>query len=503
VIDDGQEVRHEDLAANVIVGGGKNFVDGSNDPTPTSYADAHGTAVSGIIAAAGWNGKGGRGVAPEAQLKGFNFLASDADPNDQDANIRYAWGGGLEAKDVQVFNNSWGSAGSAFPAMSAAETRSWEKLMSAARSGRGGVYVKSAGNSFDRLLYLGLLDICRKDTIQLGVSCALNNVDPLNNLTNIITVAAVNARGIHSSYSSAGTATWVAGLGGEYGLQRAYLPDYPDRVYDPAIVSTDLMGCSRGDNEDIYEQMPYRGPANALDTSASAIDASCNYTAIMNGTSAAAPTVAGVASLMLGVNPRLSGRDVKYILAATARPIDLLQPKAVYQGTVIEPGWITNAAGHRYSSWYGFGLVDATAAVARARSFKPLPAEVNLPWKASTDPAQTIPAVATPNHPAELTVKIVSDVKIEAVQFSFQTTHTSPRSLLGMLISPSGTKSYVQPAFTTLGQTPGGFAVDLSSSNAFLDEPAKGTWRLQLTDLNSATAGKAKLQSFQLHVVGH
>ena len=37
---------------------------------------------------------------------------------------------------------------------------------------------------------------------------------------------------------------------------------------------------------------------------------------------AATPTVAGVASLILGVNPRLTARDVKYILAVTARQAD-------------------------------------------------------------------------------------------------------------------------------------------------------------------------------------
>ena len=42
----------------------------------------------------------------------------------------------------------------------------------------------------------------------------------------------------------------------------------------------------------------------------------------MNGTSAAAPNVAGVVALMLEANPRLSSRDVKYILASTAKRVD-------------------------------------------------------------------------------------------------------------------------------------------------------------------------------------
>ncbi|MCP6675291.1 S8 family serine peptidase, partial [Klebsiella pneumoniae] len=50
VIDDGLEINHPDLAAN-IVPGSKNLVNGSNDPTPESGGNGHGTAVAGIAAA--------------------------------------------------------------------------------------------------------------------------------------------------------------------------------------------------------------------------------------------------------------------------------------------------------------------------------------------------------------------------------------------------------------------------------------------------------------------
>ena len=34
----------------------------------------HGTSVAGIINSVGWNNIGGRGVAPEASLIGYNWL---------------------------------------------------------------------------------------------------------------------------------------------------------------------------------------------------------------------------------------------------------------------------------------------------------------------------------------------------------------------------------------------------------------------------------------------
>jgi len=43
----------------------------------------------------------------------------------------------------------------------------------------------------------------------------------------------------------------------------------------------------------------------------------------MNGTSSATPVTAGVIALMLEANPALTWRDVKHILASTARHIRL------------------------------------------------------------------------------------------------------------------------------------------------------------------------------------
>jgi len=74
VVDSGLEIAHEDLSANVVVGGSFDFVGNDTDPTNPTIGGDHGTSVAGLIASAGWNGKGGRGVAPSASLKGFNFL---------------------------------------------------------------------------------------------------------------------------------------------------------------------------------------------------------------------------------------------------------------------------------------------------------------------------------------------------------------------------------------------------------------------------------------------
>ncbi|UDI81010.1 exported serine endopeptidase domain protein [Xanthomonas citri pv. mangiferaeindicae] len=107
VVDDGLELGHEDLADNILPNGSHNFGDGSHDTTPIDPSNGHGTSVAGIIGAVGWNGRGGRGVAPEVQLAGFDVFARDSSVTD--ASIRYAWGDGPEARNIDVFNNSWGS----------------------------------------------------------------------------------------------------------------------------------------------------------------------------------------------------------------------------------------------------------------------------------------------------------------------------------------------------------------------------------------------------------
>ena len=503
VLDEGVEIGHPDLAANVVANGSKNFDPGApeHDPTPTTAGNNHGTAVAGIIAAVGWNGIGVRGVAPAARLKSFNGFG-DVDTAMTEDKIRYAWWDGAEAQDQDVSSNSWSSAGINEPrAYSEMQVEAYERPMSATRGGRGTVYVKSAGNYFQTRSRDGSRVTCAQAVRDSNVGCVQTGMDRRHNLFNVIVVAAVNAAGKRSSYSSAGSSVWVSGLGGEYGRQAAYSPGLSAVNYDPAIVTTDLSGCARGNNVD-------GSTANALDSSASAIDNTCNYYARMNGTSAAAPTVSGVAALMLQANPKLSYRDVKYILATTARQVDPDQPAAVHaNGTVMAPGWVANAAGRRFSNWYGFGLVDATLAVQTATRFKSLPALIDSGWQrvAADAPA----AIGGAAAPARLQIALDRDIrKIEGVQVGWSTdySHTSsttPFPLRVTLISPSRTRSTLMPAGGSMNSA--AFGLDFFSSNAFLDEPARGDWTLEIVDvpLAAGAAAKGRLSSFKIRVLGH
>lgn len=505
IVDDGLQIAHPDLAANVAAVAGKNFANGSNNPSPSDpNSDNHGTMVGGIAGAVGANGVGVRGVAPAATLKGFNVLASDAAGN-QLSNIEYSWWDGAESADVQVFNNSWG-AGPSNPnlpfAFSQNDVASNEQALSGTRGGRGGIYVKAAGNNFDNAAINQFQDVCTADTKNRRTGCVPAGRDPRNNLFNVITVAAVRADGVRSSYSSTGSALWVSGFGGENGWQRQYVPNQLAVRYDPAILTTDVTGCAQGSNTNAQRY-------NALDSNLSALDSTCNYTGRMNGTSAATPMVSGVAALVLETNPNLSYRDVKYILATTATRNHPNQPAVTLaDGRVLVPGWTVNAANRAYSNWYGFGVVNSARAVQVAENFQSLGPLVDTGWRTTT---RTVAIGNTTNAAARLTFQVANGARnIESVQLGFRVNHSNTRQLQFVLISPSGTRSVVQPAFTAIGSGTGGVQRnftnwDLLSSNAFLDEAATGTWTLEVTDMGQAAnaASRGNLEFFKIRVLGH
>ena len=518
VVDQGVEIAHPDLAANVVPNGSWNFIDDSHDPTPADGTHAHGTAVAGIIASVGWNGIGGRGVAPAARLKSFNYLDGG------DGTLEDVWLTRPELADVQVSNNSWGSYANFLPQLSDDEdVLATERALSATRGGLGMIYIKSAGNGFANWTATddgsNVWNVCGALVQASGVGCSQSIWDGVHGYFNVMVIAAADASGHRSSYSTPGASNWVSGFGGEYGWQRQGLLDagYSEAVasgqapvrYEPAIVTADLSGCARG-----YNTNTPGGGRNLLDGDASRLDNSCNYTGAMNGTSAAAPTVSGVVALMLQSNPRLSYRDVKYILAATARKIDPDQAEVRdANGTVIAPGWITNAAGHRFSNWYGFGLVDATLAVTRANNFKSLPALRDSGRQRAQLAAPV--AIGNPAAPASATVAIANNLRqVEAVQIGLETDYVHqgswqeaggalPTPLLITLRSPSGTRAFVLPAHSAYGGAV--MSIPFSAVNAFLDEPGDGNWTVEVTDVDLADGAvpAGNLTSFKIRVLGH
>lgn len=514
VVDSGLEILHEDLAANVVPGGSWDFANGTTDPTNTiDTAGDHGTMVSGLIAMA-QNGLGGVGVASKAQLKGFNFLNSDPAYIQSYADEIIALGGSTaspNSSDVYIFNQSFGTSSTVDYPMDSTLEAQYASGTNTLRGGKGALYVKSAGNGFK-----GFGSATCTAAKAIGVSCQNANFDPSNTLPYNIVVGALNAKGKRSSYSTAGSAIWVSTPGGEYGLNASVFgAGYIAEVYSPAMVTVDQSGCSNGhaastETTSVFNQ----GGANL-----GGINANCNYTNTMNGTSSAAPMMTGVIALMLEANPALTWREVKDILAKTSVKVDAtIAPVTVMLGNgnyVAEQGWVTNAAGFKFHNWYGFGAVNAAAAVEMARTYVSgsLGTFINSGWVNSGALTLAIPDDSTAGQSVQLTVPLVGANKVEVVQVSVTTSapvgtglpcvNTTPGctgDLAIELTSPSGTKSIlknIQDGFD--GNNLAGMVL---TSNAFYGENSNGTWTVKVLD-GWSLGGIHTLNNVKIRVYGH
>ena len=186
------------------------------------------------------------------------------------------------------------------------------------------------------------------------------------------------------------------------------------------------------------------------------------------GSSFAAPIAAGVIALMLQANPNLSWRDVQGVLAATSRQVD-----------TSDDSWTTNAAGFHHSYKYGFGVIDAGAAVTAAQSWINFPAEVDLVGE-SGEINQSIPDAANGEVLSTINLTANEMFVIESVTVYVNLTHASRGDLELILISPSGTESILHP-----GKRPENQQGDERWKLTTLrncGESANGNWQLRITD---------------------
>lgn len=503
VADSGIEAAHEDLAANMDLAHSYNFLTAAHDPSPSGTGFDHGTSVAGIIGAVAFNGKGGRGVAYNATLRGYNLIAAGAFSL---ANMATSLGSAAISSDNDLFNASFGQVANAIPSFSGA-FQSITNATLALRGGLGAAIVNAAGNDFAD--FEGASSPLCALARQYGVSCGDPATDERRGGYAPIIVGALNAAGTHASYSSAGSALWISAPGGEYGINSSVTPltgfGDPVNAVKPAVVTTARTGCANA----LYSAPQFPNGVNTLDANgANPLSVHCQYTAIMNGTSAATPNVSGAVAMMLEANPKLSVRDIKYILAKTAKHVDSAFAGAssgsIIPGStlVLEQGWITNAAGYSFSNRYGFGAVDAAAAVAAASSYSSyLP-----PVQNSTGNYQFIasgPATVPPQSLAGGTIKYTVSEAFRTVEFVvvFVNVASTPGLPCNQieLTSPAGTKSILLHAAN--GFTNSALANSRFESNAFYGEPVNGDWTLRFLDVCQANATSTKLSMTQPQVL--
>ncbi|MFH8366281.1 S8 family serine peptidase [Streptomyces sp. NPDC018031] len=424
VLDTGY-VAHSDLAANIVPG--YDFIsdaarardNNGRDSNPADQGDWsaagecgtdskastsswHGTHVAGTIGAVTHNGKGVAGVAYGAKIQPVRVLGKCGGSSIDIADaITWASGGsvpGVPANPTpaKVINMSLGGASVC--------SSTYQNAINAAVK-RGTSVVVSAGNS-------------NKDAAGFQpAGCA-----------NVINVASTNRTGDKAFYSNWGSTVDVSAPGGE--TRRA--TDTPGTVTTPenGILSTLNAGTSTPAGEN-YK--PYQG------------------------TSMAAPHIAGLAALMISAKPDLTPAQVEQALKDNARAL---------------PGTCTEGC--------GAGIADATKTVAAVSGGTTPPGgatfgntdNLNIPDSNTTGVTSSISVTGrTGNAPAAL--KVAVDIK-----------HTYRGDLAIDLIAPDGTvrnlKGVSNDSADDLNTV---YTVDASS------EAANGTWKLKVTDRVAGDTG--------------
>ena len=270
----------------------------------------HGTAVAGLIVAVDNNGIGVSGVAPEV---GFVSLRNGS-VGITHSKIVAALVGNKE--QTAISNNSWGlESEGRFLLIHADFDVAIEEGITNGYGGKG-IFYAFAGGNYHR-------------------EGSNNNYSGTSNHYAMSIICAVGSDGTRSAYSEKGANLWLCAPSDDGSL---------------GLTTTDIVGI--------------KGYNSAGD-----------YTRHFGGTSGATPIVSGVAALIRSANPELGWRDIRLILAATAQKNDSLD-SGWFQGVAIYDGTKSGSAryadtntkyNHNHS--YGFGVVDAGAAVMKSQNW--------------------------------------------------------------------------------------------------------------------------------------
>ncbi len=256
---------------------GYDFYDDDSDPNPTGN-DAHGTACAGLAAARGNNGIGVTGVTWRCKIMPIRISGASGFVTDTDIAAAIRW---PAANGADVLSNSWGGTSSLIIHSAITDVTRQGGI---GRDGKGCVVMAAAGN-WD---YGGPVIYPAK-------------------YAEVIAVGATDSDDVAWYYSASGPELDVVAPSGEFDVKNA-------------IWTTDIVGATGYNNRNTAIK---------------------DYTDKMNGTSAACPIAAGIAALILSVDPNLTSIEVQ----------DILQTSAVDLGT----------AG--FDNYYGYGRVDAHSAV--------------------------------------------------------------------------------------------------------------------------------------------
>lgn len=463
VTDDAIDINHPDFQGTGKIVAPKDFKEQDFLPLPGNTSESHGTACAGI-AVAEENGKGIVGVAPGCALmpiRTIGFLDDTAIEQLFDYCI---------AQDASVISCSWGPAAVYFP-LSLRQRAAITRAATQGRQGKGCVILFAAGNAN------------RPVSGSVYERGWINNI--LNGPTNwlggftihpdVITVSACTSKAKKSAYSNWGTNISVCAPSnnappGMWFEQTGYIYTAP-AITAPlpglGVFSADLVGAQGYDSGD--------------------------FVRTFGGTSSATPVVAGVAALVLSVNPDLTAGEVKRLLQETADKIvdrDADPQLGMKLGT-----YDTNG----YSQWFGYGKVNAFKAVRAAQQKKPQSSQAGIRHLHGRNDN---PVAIPDNNPQGVTstIKVSDKGTLREIQVSVNIEHEFLGDIEVRLLAPTGQTVLLQNrtlgSLTQLQQT---YSVETTPAlKQLLSASAAGVWQLQVVDF--APMDKGTLKSWELRV---
>uniref|UniRef100_UPI002627EBE3 calcium-binding protein n=1 Tax=Propionivibrio sp. TaxID=2212460 RepID=UPI002627EBE3 len=421
------------------------WISDASGAIPQTFSE-HATLVAGVMSAAR-NGEGAVGVAYDAKLSGHYIQGSGLEVGALSAEIVNAL---AQFKNYDVVNNSWGS------------TVDFD------------IKVTPVG-----LLEQGILDAVSQGRNGLGTAIVMaggndrqnggnTNANALTANRAVITTGAINAQGDISTlaigqapFSNPGASILVSAPGSNVASTSQILI-----ADDGTIFGAD--------------------------------------TATTQGTSFAAPIVSGIVALMLEANPGLGWRDVQQILAITARKVNDPNTDTVWNAAI---NW--NGGGMHTSHDYGFGDVDARAAVRLAESWVSTRTSYNErhlgAGEGSMNGEANLGIAIGDGATITRTLAIGAGLRAEHATISLDVTHSNWGDLTVELIAPTGTVSKLIANPGTSATNPGGdvgsgqltFALDTTHDYG---ENAQGNWQLRITDRSGR--GTGTLNGWKVDVYG-
>lgn len=340
-IDTGLDYTHPDLAANVDFANSASCLGGVPDTSPTAWMDenGHGTHTAGTIAAAR-NGIGIVGVAPNVRIAGIRAGDANGFFFPEAVVCAFMWAG---SHGIQVTNNSYFADPWLFNCRTDPTQRAiWEAERRAIRYAQqqGTTVIAAMGNDADDLAHptqdAQSPDNTSPVTREVTNACAVVPAE----VPGVVGVSATGDKGLKSFYSNYGIGvTDVAAPGGDSILQQT----------------------AAAPNGRVLSTWPSALSGSCL---RKVVDASGATYCYLQGTSMAAPHVAGVAALVVstGVTKPAS---VAARLGATADGIACPADVSIYSFFPATDNGApqTCVGGVGANAFYGKGQVNALRAI--------------------------------------------------------------------------------------------------------------------------------------------